>query len=342
MKVRNCASVPTLISPAITFSPPNHSTRPMAAKNEKFMALVLLTRMSTRCMARSSASCLARSNFSISCRCAAKARTTRMPPRFSSMTRLSTDSRSCSVSQVLLQRQLGDRGSPGDERHEAQAEQPEHEIGADQQIGADADQHAEQHHAHEAGRKEHAHAVEIEQPERDEVAGVDLVVEGKAQPLDLLVERQAQLVAGLMADGLAVVVLDHGEEAAQDADDQQRQRRRPQRVLGGRTRARGHHALRLVDGPPEQARDEQLQRRRDEGRDDGDRHLPGMAQRHAGDAQQRAEALAPGCFRDMGKRLAALLARCWLHPCSRKISKQFRGLAQTNEAELSSAVDLAR
>ena len=102
MKVRNCASVPTLISPAITFSPPNHSTSPMAAKNEKFMALVLPTRMSTRCLARSSASCLARSNFCISWRCAAKARTTRMPPRFSSITRLSTDSRSCSVSQVLL------------------------------------------------------------------------------------------------------------------------------------------------------------------------------------------------------------------------------------------------
>ena len=135
---------------------------------------------------------------------------------------------------------------------------------------------------------------------------MDLVVEGKAQPLDLFVERQAQLVAGLMADGLAIVVLEHGEDAAQHADDEQRQRGDPQRMLGRGTRAGGDHALRLIDRPPEQARDEQLQRRRDEGRDDGDRHLPGVAQRHPGNAQQRAEALAPRCFGDMGKRLAAL------------------------------------
>ena len=36
---------------------------------------------------------------------------------------------------------------------------------------------------------------------------MDPVMEGEAQALDLLIERQAQLVAGLMADGLAVVVL---------------------------------------------------------------------------------------------------------------------------------------
>ena len=48
MKVRKLASVPTLISPAITLLPPNQSTRPMAAKKEKVMALVLRTRTSTR------------------------------------------------------------------------------------------------------------------------------------------------------------------------------------------------------------------------------------------------------------------------------------------------------
>ena len=135
------------------------------------------------------------------------------------------------------QRELGDRGAPGDERHEAQAEQPEHQIGAEQQIGADADQHAEQDDAHEAGRKEHAHAVEIEHAERDEVAGVDPVVEREAQPLDLLVERQAQFVAGLVADDLAIIVLGHREEAAQHADDQQDQRGRPQRMLRRRAGA---------------------------------------------------------------------------------------------------------
>ena len=109
--------------------------------------------------------------------------------------------------------------------------------------------------------------------------------------------------------------------------------RRPQRVFGRSTRTRGHHALRLVDGAPEQARDEQLQRRRDEGRDDGDGHLPGMAQRHSGDAQQRAEALAPGGFRHMGKRFAALLRAADCILIQGKISKPFRGLARTNEAD---------
>jgi hypothetical protein len=135
---------------------------------------------------------------------------------------------------------------------------------------------------------------------------MDLVVEGEAQALDLLVEGETQFIAGLMADGLAIIVLRHGEETAQDADDEQRQRRVPQRLFGRGTGARGHHALRLVDGASQQAWDEKLQRRGDEGRDHGDGDLPGMAQRHAHDAQQGAEALAPGGFRHMGKRFAAL------------------------------------
>ena len=48
MKVRNEASVPTLISPAFTLLPPTQSTSPMARKNEKFMALVERTRMRVR------------------------------------------------------------------------------------------------------------------------------------------------------------------------------------------------------------------------------------------------------------------------------------------------------
>ena len=110
-----------------------------------------------------------------------------------------------------------------------------------------------------------------------------------------------------MADRLAIVVLRHGEEAAQDADDEQCKRCVPQRVLRRGTGSRGHDALRLVDGASQQAWDEKLQRRGDEGRDQGDGDLPGMAQRHAHDTQQGAEALAPGGFRHMGKRFAALL-----------------------------------
>ncbi|MCY1248971.1 hypothetical protein D9M72_624650 [compost metagenome] len=48
MKVRKLASVPTLISPAITLLPPTQSTRPMAAKKEKVIFEVLLTRTRTR------------------------------------------------------------------------------------------------------------------------------------------------------------------------------------------------------------------------------------------------------------------------------------------------------
>ena len=107
----------------------------------------------------------------------------------------------------------------------------------------------------------------------------------------------------------------------------------PQRLLGRGTSARGHHALRLIDGASQQARNEQLQRRGDEGRDDGDCHLPGMAQRHAGDAQQRAEALAPGGFRHMGKRFAALRRAAGCILVQGKISNQIRGLARTNEAD---------
>ena len=64
------------------------------------MTLVFLTRRSTRRWLKAKAVREAASNFAISCACPAKARTTRMPPRFSSITRVSTESRSCSSSQV--------------------------------------------------------------------------------------------------------------------------------------------------------------------------------------------------------------------------------------------------
>ncbi len=57
MKVRNCVSVPTVISPLATFVPPSQSTSPMARKNEKFIAEPLFTLRSTRSCASSSACC---------------------------------------------------------------------------------------------------------------------------------------------------------------------------------------------------------------------------------------------------------------------------------------------
>ena len=100
MKVRKLVSVPTVISPAITLLPPTSSTSPIEMKNERFIWLVELTRRPTRSCASSSACLLALSNLLSSCQPAEKARTTRMPPRFSSMTRESFASRSCRVIQV--------------------------------------------------------------------------------------------------------------------------------------------------------------------------------------------------------------------------------------------------
>ncbi|MCY1561451.1 hypothetical protein D9M68_987090 [compost metagenome] len=84
----------------MTLLPPTHSTSPIAAKNEKVMALVLRTRTSTRSCASSSASFDATSNLSSSKFWPEKARTTRMPPRFSSITRDSAESLFCSTTQV--------------------------------------------------------------------------------------------------------------------------------------------------------------------------------------------------------------------------------------------------
>ncbi len=92
-------------------------------------------------------------------------------------------------------------------------------------------------------------------PERDQIARVDPVVEGEAQLLQLLVEGEPQFIAGVMADRLAIIVLQQREEAAQDADDEQRERRRPQRLLRRGASAGGHDALRLIDGAAEQARE---------------------------------------------------------------------------------------
>ena len=300
MKVRNEASTPTLISPSITLLPPTQRTRPIAAKYEKFMALVFTTRMSVRSCASSSALADAWSNLRHLV--ALRGEGADHADAAEILVHDAADDR-----EALLQGEpggaqpeLGHRGAPGDEGNEAQAEQPEHDIGAEQQIGADADQDRQQDEADEAGGEEHAHAVDVEDAERDEVAGVDAVVEAKAQALQLLVAGQAELVADLVADGLAVIVLQQREEAAQDADHEEDQGGGHERRAGAPVDG-GQHALGLVDRLSEQAGDGQLQRRGDEGRDERDAHLPGMAKRHARDAQERAEAAPPlggGCVRD--------------------------------------------
>lgn len=47
------------------------------------------------------------------------------------------------------------------------------------------------------------------------------VVKAERETLDFLVAGQPQLVADVMADGFAVIVLHHGEEAAQHTGAEQ-------------------------------------------------------------------------------------------------------------------------
>ena len=94
MKARKEASSPIVSSSAITFPPPAHSTRPIEMKYAKVIVVVLFTKRSMRRCARLSARPEMVSNRAISKRWDTNARTTRMPPRFSSITRVSSPSSS--------------------------------------------------------------------------------------------------------------------------------------------------------------------------------------------------------------------------------------------------------
>ena len=119
--------------------------------------------------------------------------------------------------------QLEPRGgrAPGDEGNEAEAEKPENEIGAEQEIASDSDQGREQDDAHETGVEEHAHAFEVEHAAGDQLARVHAVKEAEAQPLKLAIEVHAQPIGDAVADRIAEVVVQHGEQAAERAGDQQ-------------------------------------------------------------------------------------------------------------------------
>ncbi len=138
------------------------------------------------------------------------------------MTRLRFCSISCSVSQVARRRQLRHRRVPGNERRKAEREQAEQHIGGDAAYRRPTPIRVlSSTTRNEAGGKEHAHALEIEHAHGDEVAGMDLVVVAEREPLDLLVDREAQLIGGVVADRFAKVVLRHREDAAPDRDDEQ-------------------------------------------------------------------------------------------------------------------------
>ena len=163
MKVRNEASVPTVISPAITLLPPTQSTRPMAAKNEKVMALVLITRIVDALVRELE-------------------RAPRRRVEFRQLVRLGGEgAHDADAAEVLLHDAGQDRepllqhrarwraaaAASTDERQATKgtklsASRPSTQVGGEQHIGADADQDRQQDHAHEPGGEEHPHALEIE------------------------------------------------------------------------------------------------------------------------------------------------------------------------------------
>src|SRR6185437_9862558 len=174
------------------------------------------------------------------------------------------------------QHDVTDRGAPGDERHEAEREEAEHDIGAHQLVGTDADQYAEKDDAQRTGAREHPDALEVEQAEGDQITGMDVVVEGKAELLQLLIVLQTKLVPDPVADRLPEIVLEQREDAAHHAGDEQRDADGPERCLGrSAIGALRQDALRLIHGVAEQARDRQLKDAGYDGRNYRNGALPG-------------------------------------------------------------------
>ena len=298
MNVRNEASVPTVMSPATTLLPPTQRTSPIAAKNENVMTLVLRTRMPTRSRASSSAFSEAPRNLAISCAWAAKARTTRMPARFSSMTRLRTDRRSCSRSHVARSLSLATEERQATIGTKLSAAQASTEIRRQQEVAADPQQRRQEQEADEAGGEEHPHALEVEHPQGDEVARMHPVVEAEVELLDLGVILAAQLVADRVAHGLGKVVLQRREDAAQHRDGEE-QRRGPKQRLPRPRIARKD--LRLVDRAPQDHGDQQLHERSNDRRGEGDRDLPRCLKRNPRDpADGREPRLLPITARNGG------------------------------------------
>ncbi len=138
--------------------------------------------------------------------------------------------------QLLLKRQparaeaqLRHDRAPGGKGREAERQKAQHRLASEEQGRADAQQQDEQHEADEAGIDDHAQAFDVEHAARDQLAGVHAVMEAEAQPLQLGVVGHAQVVGDALADGLAFVVLPHGEEATKHAGADQQAGRAPER-----------------------------------------------------------------------------------------------------------------
>ena len=161
-----------------------------------------------------------------------------MPARFSSITRVSMPSFSCSASQLARSRSRATTERQAANGTKLRAISPSTGSWLEQQAGADADQHGDQHDPHQPGIDQHADALDVEHAAGDQLAGMHPVVKAEAQALQLGIVGQAQVVGDALADGLALVVVPHGEEAAQHAGGEQQRAGLPERGARRRRRRR--------------------------------------------------------------------------------------------------------
>ena len=176
---------------------------------------------------------------------------------------------------------------------------------------AGADQHDHLHRAQQPPVDHRAHAFEVEHAAGDQLAGVDPVVEGEAEALELLVEGEAEVVGEAVADRLAAIVVGEGEDPAQDRGAEQQERRVVERRACGLRRRRFvvEQAERAVDGIADQAGDRELEGRRHQGRQQRHRDPGAVAQRDPDDTPddlriaRRRAALHAGIGAGIGARL---------------------------------------
>ena len=184
--------------------------------------------------------------------------------------------------------------APHREWHEAHAQETEQQVLPHVQVGAEPHQHGKLEETHDAGLDETPHAFDVEHTARDQVPGVDAVVIAERQTLQLLEKSEPQFVAEALADRFGKVVVREGEKTPHDRCAKNQQRRCHQCRLSSLGRAHavraGQQARRMVDGPAEEAWNEELEHPRADDRQHRRGKAHAVAERHAQHAPQRVHA----------------------------------------------------
>ena len=184
------------------------------------------------------------------------------------------------------QAETGDDGHAAHYRHERQADKPEPPVDAQQQVRADADQEPKLEHPQHARGDELPRAFDVDDPPRHQVPGVRPVMEAEAEPLELLVEGQPELVRHLVADRLAQVLLDERERPPEKGRRKDEDGGTKQRAAGSVRVQRGaaQEAVGRVDRFTEQPWDPELETGAAHNGKGAEEQSPLVAQRHADDA----------------------------------------------------------